>query len=451
MAVAALLSLLTVVGSLPQDIVFAAATTSANVTGNLDSRSGMGTVSTVSVSVVDASSVPHIVDLMFIRGIGASWDWEASTVDAAITSANPLASGTIDFTVAGAANTVAATPEGVLSLSYTGGATQTVNLQMDTMTSLAAADSLGSNTGGAGGGGGGGGVTGVSTPEPPKVVNIFGRRFSPATIKVTPGTKITWRNGDRVKHTIVGNIFRDKQGGVFDISPTVAGTTPVLPRHPSGLIVDSNAQGKLCARPEPSYVGGPRPPDQLCMRFDFTPALEGTYSYRCTIYRGMAGTILVSSGETQGGTGTGTGGGTGGGGGPPPAPTPVMDRIVTVFGNRFRPDKLQVTVGTTVKWRDGDRAGHTVTGSSYRSSTGLFYDWSPNPPQGSEIPPSTQGGVNPLNLTLTGRPTPVPGSSLRPEAPTQSYQFNNTGAYTYRGELGQMRGTIVVVTPTPVP
>jgi hypothetical protein len=65
----------------------------------------------------------------------------------------------------------------------------------------------------------------------------------------------------------------------------------------------------------------------------------------------------------------------------------------------------------------------------------------------SDIPAAQ---IAPLSGDLLGRPAPTPGDPTRLESDPFLYTFTDAGSYTYRGELSQMRGTIIVVTPTPV-
>jgi plastocyanin len=269
-----------------------------------------------------------------------------------------------------------------------------------------------------------------------KRITVFGRRFSPAVMRVPIGTTIEWRNGDRVKHQIQGNTFRDKFGRLFDISGS---TTSPLPAGP-----DLSNPAGMVPRPEPVYPGGPRPSELPESYFSFTPPEEGTYSYRCTIHRNMGGLLVVGSPTTS------IPGDPPPPPPPPPGPTPAPQTratIVTIFGNRFRPEKVQVVEGTTVVFRNGDRAAHRMKGSSYRDSLGVLKDWEPVRDPTNPLPAS---GLAPFQNNFDGRPTPVPGNPVREEAGQYTYPFTEPGTYNYRGELPTMRGSVVVVTPTPV-
>src|SRR5207249_1611917 len=93
------------------------------------------------------------------------------------------------------------------------------------------------------------------------------------------------------------------------------------------------------------------------------------------------------------------GGGSTGGGNPPPPPQPTPTprgdlKLITIFGNKFRPERITVNQGTTIQWRDGDRRDHQVMGATFRDANGTFYDWSPNPDPQSEIPPAPIPALN---------------------------------------------------------
>ena len=78
-------------------------------------------------------------------------------------------------------------------------------------------------------------------------VIIEGMAFSPATITVTHGTTITWKNNDSADHTVSSNI------GLFD----------------SGTINPAGTYSRV-----------------------FT--MTGTFPYRCTIHPSMTGTVIVN-------------------------------------------------------------------------------------------------------------------------------------------------------------
>jgi plastocyanin len=443
--VAGVLSIVLVFGSLPQDVVFAAAapTTTITLSGNLDSRALAGATATRNVTIYDSNGAGHIAQFAFTRVPGANaWDWQTTTSDAAIVAFNPLATGTVTFDSAGVAQV--ASPQATLALSYANGASdQSVDVIMSALTGRAQGSSLASTVNGSAATTGGGSA--AATVDGTKRVTIFGRRFTPTTIKVPLGTTLIFRNGDRVKHTVTGNTFRSRFGELLDIGPAPLPGAPEkpIPRAPGNMVIESPV---LDSRPEPAYPGAPRPPELDSSLFEFTPPREGSYSFRCTIHKGMGGTIVV-----------GTAGGPPTGGDPTPVPpppvaTPVRGArvpVVTIFGNRFRPEKLQVVEGTTVTFRNGDRGPHTISGANFRDSSGVLTDWEPARDPTNPLPPS---GLPAFSNSFSGRPTPIPGNnqSREEEAPYQ-YSFDQPGTYNYRGERGTMRGTIVVVTPTPSP
>jgi plastocyanin len=77
-------------------------------------------------------------------------------------------------------------------------------------------------------------------------VKIDNFSFSPAALKVKPGTQITWTNGDDIPHTVVsdGQAFKSKVLGTGE-------------------------------------------------KFTFTADKPGTYSYSCSIHPNMTGKVVV--------------------------------------------------------------------------------------------------------------------------------------------------------------
>ncbi|MDH3247434.1 MAG: cupredoxin domain-containing protein [Acidimicrobiia bacterium] len=165
-----------------------------------------------------------------------------------------------------------------------------------------------------GGGGGGGG---------PVSIDVGDRIYLPASVTVSPGTAITWRNIDSSPHTVT-----DRAGsfdsGIFDTGGTYTRT------------------------------------------FD-TP---GTYQYFCTLHSDMVGTVSVT--------------GSGGEAPPPPEPTPppttppppppppTTPGSVTIFDNGYTPASLSVSEGTTVTWTNTGAAPHTATDRSGRFDSGFM-------------------------------------------------------------------------------
>jgi plastocyanin len=104
-------------------------------------------------------------------------------------------------------------------------------------------DSTGPGTTGGGGGGGGGGTTPVATTS----VEMKSIAFTPAAIKVVSGATVTWTNSDGFNHNVT-----------FDNSAVA----------PSGNFATGNKS--------------------LVM-----PTAAGTYTYKCTLHPGMAGSVVV--------------------------------------------------------------------------------------------------------------------------------------------------------------
>lgn len=79
-------------------------------------------------------------------------------------------------------------------------------------------------------------------------VEISNFQFTPATITVKAGTKVTWTNKDSVQHNVVGDNFKNLRGPLLD-------------------------QGKT---------------------FSFTFDKVGTYPYHCNPHPYMKGTVIVT-------------------------------------------------------------------------------------------------------------------------------------------------------------
>ena len=81
--------------------------------------------------------------------------------------------------------------------------------------------------------------TSNNAPPEPNTVSIINMTFTPATITVTAGTTVTWKNNDNMTHTVTadddsydsGNIGA---GGSFSKKFSIAGTYPYhCSIHPS--------------------------------------------------------------------------------------------------------------------------------------------------------------------------------------------------------------------------
>jgi len=80
----------------------------------------------------------------------------------------------------------------------------------------------------------------------PNTVTMAGMAFTPATITVSPGTTITWKNTDNMAHTVTAD------DNSFDSGNIGAGSS-----------------------------------------FSKTFSVAGTYNYHCTIHAGMNGKVIV--------------------------------------------------------------------------------------------------------------------------------------------------------------
>jgi plastocyanin len=88
--------------------------------------------------------------------------------------------------------------------------------------------------------------TNTNTGNPNEVI-MQGMSFTPSSITVPVGTKVTWRNNDTVAHTVTSD------NGLFD----------------SGNIGASGS-------------------------YSFTFSAKGTYAYHCNIHSGMTGVVVVN-------------------------------------------------------------------------------------------------------------------------------------------------------------
>jgi plastocyanin len=138
--------------------------------------------------------------------------------------------------------------------------------------------------------------------------------IEPATLEVTPGTAVTWRNDDAERHRI-----RSREG------------------------------------PEEFDSGNLEPGES----FTFTFSLEGTYPYvdeRDDENAAYFGTIVVTStpeGEAAAGELPTTG-------------------AVTIGDRVFIPPTLEVATGATVEWTNADSETHTVTASEGAFDSGIL-------------------------------------------------------------------------------
>lgn len=89
-------------------------------------------------------------------------------------------------------------------------------------------------------------TTNTSAPVATNQISISNFAFSPQTVKVTPGTKVTWVNNDSVAHTITSNDNK------FNSTQLASGAS-----------------------------------------FEFTFSESGTYNYHCSIHPSMTGQVIV--------------------------------------------------------------------------------------------------------------------------------------------------------------
>ncbi|MEI7743769.1 MAG: plastocyanin/azurin family copper-binding protein, partial [Chloroflexota bacterium] len=146
-------------------------------------------------------------------------------------------------------------------------------------------------------------------PTPPPVASgqleLRDFAFVPSSIRITPGTTVTWVNTGAAPHTVT------ERTGAFD--------SGILPRG---------------------------------ARYSRSFPVAGTYQLLCSIHPEMHATLVVAApGATPQ---------------PPATPAPVVTPApgsgeVVIADFAFTPDHLSVPVGTTVRWTNQGVAPHTVT------------------------------------------------------------------------------------------
>jgi len=83
------------------------------------------------------------------------------------------------------------------------------------------------------------GGTSNNAPLEPNTVSIINMTFAPATITVTAGTTVTWKNNDNMTHTVTANDDSYDSGNIgagssFSKTFSIAGTYPYhCSIHPS--------------------------------------------------------------------------------------------------------------------------------------------------------------------------------------------------------------------------
>ena len=110
----------------------------------------------------------------------------------------------------------------------------------------------------------------ASPAGPPRAMMIKGFAFTPATVEVTKGTTVTWKNEDTVPHTVTTGIAPPT------FPPLASGASPTpFPSLSSG-------DGKVnSGRIEPQAS------------FSFTFNETGTFNYFCAVHPGMKATLTV--------------------------------------------------------------------------------------------------------------------------------------------------------------
>lgn len=110
----------------------------------------------------------------------------------------------------------------------------------------------------------------ASPAGPPQAMTIKGFAFAPATVEITKGTTVTWKNEDTVPHTVTTGI-----------------APPTFPPRPSGASPTpfpslSTGDGKVnSGRIEPQGS------------FSFTFNETGTFNYFCAVHPAMKATLTV--------------------------------------------------------------------------------------------------------------------------------------------------------------
>ncbi len=267
-----------------------------------------------------------------------------------------------------------------------------------------------------------------ATPPPPggtpppggsSTVDIVDRSYRPATITVTTGTEVVWRNLDG-NHTVTAR-DRSFDSGIFDagnyrrsfnnpgsfeyfctLHPEMVGTVTV-----TGASVGEDPPPPA---PPPTVPPGPAPPGDVrivdnafsprsvtistgsTLVWSNTGALPhtvtarsgafdsglvmpsgtyrrtfnnpGSFEYICTLHPEMVGTVTVtgaSVGEDP----------------PPPAPPPTVPPgpappgDVRIVDNAFSPRSVTISTGSTLVWSNTGALPHTVTARSGAFDSGL--------------------------------------------------------------------------------
>ena len=112
-------------------------------------------------------------------------------------------------------------------------------------------------------------AAGVSAQTPcTHKVSVFGKRFTPKVLTVPKGSRVCWRNGDRMEHTITFEEGRDR---LYRRIPFAR--HQVLPER----------------APPPEVGKRPDSPETVPVVFE----RAGTYQYWCQNHFRMFGTVIV--------------------------------------------------------------------------------------------------------------------------------------------------------------
>ena len=270
------------------------------------------------------------------------------------------------------------------------------------------------------------------TPAPPgpSDVSAIDFAFSPATIDIVVGTRVTWANRGAALHTVTAT------DGSFDSGLLASGATfarlfgspgtflYLCGLHPSmtGVVRVAAAPGATAPPPAPTVPPTARPPTPpgvaRIVDFSFSPssirisagsavtwvnegvaphtvtsrtgefdsrilvsgarytrvfATPGTFPFLCSLHPDMTGTVFVSASDGQvpppsAAPVPGPGDLPVGAGSPPPPGT--VDARMLDFA--FDPVVLTVPAGTTVRWRNAGVAIHTITATDGTFDSGFI-------------------------------------------------------------------------------
>jgi plastocyanin len=250
-------------------------------------------------------------------------------------------------------------------------------------------------------------------------IRMAGRAFTPSSVTITVGGRVTWLNDDSRDHTASSssNVFESglmAPGATFVRTFTAAGTFSYLCLiHPdmTGSVVVTGLPGTTPPPATPTPAPTTAPPaaagDVEIVDFAFIPgdftidagtrvtfanhgaalhtvtatdgsfdsglmrangtyervfATPGTFPFLCALHPTMTGTIRVR----------GAAGAT-----PPPQPIPTPAAALPPGGVRivdfaFLPSQLRVPLGSTITWVNSGVAPHTVTGRGGEFDSGLM-------------------------------------------------------------------------------